>query len=554
MSLQSDLERKPYEAMIASMKLEASTWTPSWRSIRDNIQPTRGMFDGDRPNNGRLIDHKIMLDGTPFRASEKLADGLAAYLTSPSRPWWRPTLSDPDLMEYEPVKLWLGEAEREMYAVQAGSNIHTSFREAYAEYGSFGTSAMALLQDREDVIRGRTYTIGEYYLAQGADHRVNRAAYHLKKTVGQLVEEYGEDAVSPTVKRLYDQKRLDSWVTCCHIIVPNLNRKRSMADNRNMPFLSLTWEEGSPKDTYLDRSGFMEFPILAARWGVTGNNVYGNSAPGWTTLGDAKMLQKLKRDELMGVEKVMDPPVQSDATVDGSVNTLPGGLTRTSSTTRDGGVRPAYQIQPEFRAIRDVINDTRMAIREGHFIDLFQMISGDEKAGRTAREIVERASERMTLLGPLVERLYQEKLSPFIRRQFNVMYRAGMLPPPPPELEGRAINIELISILAQAQKATGTRQIDEQLAVVGEMAQVYPEAKDLIDPDEAIRARHSMIGAPPKMLRSPEAVAKLREARAQQQAQQAQQEALERTAALAKTASETKVGDGSALDALAGGQ
>lgn len=549
-----EIERKVFESRISSLKQEASTWLPSWRAIRDHHQPTRGMFEGDMPNRGKLIDHKTLLDGTPYRASEKLADGLAAYLTSPSRPWWRPTLSDPDLMEYEPVKVWLDIVERAMYAVQQGSNIHGGFRDCYAEYGSFATSAMALLEDREDVIRARPYTIGEYYLGVGADRRINTFAYHFKKTVGQLVEQYGEKKVSPTVARLYGQKKLDAWVTCCHVVMPNLGAKRGRADNLNMPYISASWEEGGPKDTFLDKSGFQEFPILAARWGVSGSNVYGNASPGWTTLGDAKMLQKLQRDKLIGVEKVIDPPVQADATVEGGVNTLPGGLTRTSAQNRDGGVRSAYQIQPDFAAIQNVINETRKAIDEGHFGNLFLMISQDEKSGRTAREIVERTSEKMAMLGPLVERLYHEKLSPFIRRQFNVMYRAGMIPPPPPELDGHAINIELISVLAQAQKAVGTRTIDEQLAVVGELSALYPEAKDLIDPDEAVRARHAMIGAPPKMLRSPEAVTQLRDARAKQQAQQAQQESVERAAALAKTASDTKLGTGSALDALAGGQ
>ena len=132
-------ERKPLEQRFSALKGEATTWIPAWREIRNYVNPTRGRFAGDLPNRGKLIDHKLILDSHPQRAIEKLADGLAAYLTSPSRPWWRPTIDDLDLMEWGPVKEWLSKVERGMYSVQAGSNFHTAMHADYKEYASFAT-------------------------------------------------------------------------------------------------------------------------------------------------------------------------------------------------------------------------------------------------------------------------------------------------------------------------------------------------------------------------------------------------------------------------------
>ena len=87
-------ERKPLEQRFSALKGEATTWIPAWREIRNYVNPTRGRFAGDLPNRGKLIDHKLILDSHPQRALEKLADGLAASRTSPSRPWWRPTIDD----------------------------------------------------------------------------------------------------------------------------------------------------------------------------------------------------------------------------------------------------------------------------------------------------------------------------------------------------------------------------------------------------------------------------------------------------------------------------
>lgn len=544
------MERKPFEQRFNSLKLAASSWLPIWRDIRDNINPMAGMFSGEKPGDARAIDHRVILDGTPIRAAEDFASGLSAHLTSPSRPWWKPTLDDPDLSEYEPVKIWLSDLERRMYAIQHGSNIHNVLNVDYGEYGSFATSAMALLEDRQDLMRGRNYTIGEYYVGAGADGRINAFAYEYHRTVGQLVEQYGLKKVSHNVKRQWEKKNLDTWIKCLLVVMPNPERDTTKLDNQNMEYSMAAWEEGTSDGSFLDLSGFQEFPFIVSRYKIRGQSVWGVGSPGWTAKGDAKMLQKMQRDRLIQIEKVGDPPMQADATADGNVVTLPGGLTRTSSLSRDQGVRPAYQIAPDLTGLLETIRETRQAVNEAHFKNLFLLLSQDEAAGRTKHEIVERNSERLTMLGPLVERLYTEKLAPLIRRQFSMMWRAGQIPPPPPEIDGRAINIELISVLAQAQKAVGTRAIDETLAFVGEVAKTIPEAIDNVDADEAIRARSKMVGVPPRIIVSPDVLAKKRKARAEAAQQMAQVDDMERMANIAKTASETKLGDDSALDAV----
>ena len=58
------------------------------------------------------------------------------------------------------------------------------------------------------------------------------------------------------------------------------------------------------------------------------------------------------------------------------------------------------------------------------------------------------------MLGPVLERIDVEVLKPIIERVFAIANRAGILPPPPPEVQGQMMNIEFVSMLAQAQKAT----------------------------------------------------------------------------------------------------
>ena len=54
------------------------------------------------------------------------------------------------------------------------------------------------------------------------------------------------------------------------------------------------------------------------------------------------------------------------------------------------------------------------------------------------------------MLGPVLERLQNELLDPLIENTFDAIIDAGIAPPPPEELQGRPLNVDLIGMLAQA--------------------------------------------------------------------------------------------------------
>ena len=74
------------------------------------------------------------------------------------------------------------------------------------------------------------------------------------------------------------------------------------------------------------------------------------------------------------------------------------------------------------------------------------------------------------MLGPVLERLHNELLSPFIDITFERLATAGVLPPPPPELEGVDLEIEFISTLAQAQRAVAAAGSDRLLGTISTLA------------------------------------------------------------------------------------
>src|SRR5690606_2818780 len=154
---------------------------------------------------------------------------------------------------------------------------------------------------------------------------------------------------------------------------------------------------------------------------------------------------------------------------------------------------------------------------------LFLMLAMDNRQQPApAREIQERHEEKLLMLGPVLERQNDDLLDPLIDRAFAIMARRGLLPPPPPELQGVELRVEYVSILAQAQKMVGTSSLQRLTEYVGGLATIDPQVLDKFDRDQAVDEYADMLGVPPKVVRSDEDVLQIRQQRArQQQAQQA---------------------------------
>jgi hypothetical protein len=130
--------------------------------------------------------------------------------------------------------------------------------------------------------------------------------------------------------------------------------------------------------------------------------------------------------------------------------------------------------------------------------------------------------------------------------------RAKALPPPPPAIAGRNIRVKYVSPLAQAQEMAETAVIEQFAKFIGGLAAVNPQVLDIANFDEMVREYGKRTGIPAKILNSPKILAALRQARAKQEQTAAGAQNAAAAAQTAKVLSDTKVGGGSALEALTG--
>ena len=549
-----ETKRERFNKRLAQLKSERESFDPHWKELSDYIAPRTSRFLGDNDNKGGKKNDKI-INNTATLAARTLEGGMMSGLTSPSRPWFKLTVSNPQMMEYGPVKTWLWFCEQMMRDVFAKSNLYNTLMKMYESLGIYGTGVLGVFEDEDNGIHCYVFPTGSYYIAVSYKGEVDTLYREYKMTVRQLVQQFGVDNVSQTVKILYENNTLEQQVEVVHVIEPNTERVRGRMDKQNKPFISVYFEK-SGTEGLLRESGFDDFPIMAPRWDLTsGEDVYGSS-PGMEALGDIKVLQKYQERRYDLISKGANPPLlaPTELRMSGGINALPGQITYVNSNEVRSGVVPLYTPDPNWIGVIGAdAREHEQRIEQTFYKDIFMMMSGDTRSNITATEINERREEKMLMLGSVVERLETELLTPLVERTFHLLHKQGRLPPPPPEIEAEEMKVEYISVISQAQKAVATVGIERVMSFIGNLAGINQEVIDKIDFDQAVDEYSMMTGVPPTIVRSDEDVQGMREQRAQaQQAQQAQAE-MQQGVQSAKLLSETDMGGDNALAALVQG-
>ena len=533
--------RGQYLKRNSALETERATWIQHWREIGEQMLPRRTRFFYTERNKGLKRNEKI-INSTPLRALRTLSSGMHSGLTSPARPWFRLTMPDPDLAEFDPVKQWLHLTETNMRTVFARSNLYNALPQLYGDVGGFGTGALWVDDDLEDVIRCYVLPCGSYSLAGSARQQVNTIYHRLSMTVGGLVQAFGFENCTTATQEMYRNNNVDAWRIVIHAVEPNLHRDQTKRDSKSMPFRSVWFEADASdgrEDKFLAEGGYQDFPAMCPRWNTTGEDVYGYS-PGMDALGDARALQVLERRKAQLIDLIVRPPMKGPSSLRNQRATLlPGDVTYVDATAGGTTFEPAMVVPAQaLPAIEQSIREHEQRIDEAFFADLWLMIAGDERATpATAEEIRARNDEKLLQLGPVLERLHDELLDPLIDRTFTIMLNRGLIPPPPKELQEMAargenseLKVEYISVLAQAQKLVGTGAVERLYAFSANVASTHAEALDLVDTDVMVREYATMLGVNPKIVRGEEEVQALRDAKAQAAQQQAQMAAMQQAA------------------------
>lgn len=526
--------REKVQSRWDALKEERSSWMSHWKDISEVLLPRAGRFLPTENNRGGKAAFRKILDSTGTRALRTLSGGMMSGMTSPARPWFRLTTFNPELDESYEVKVWMSQVTSLMQMVFYKSNTYRALQMSYEELGAFGTSATLIYDDFDRVIHCHPLTIGEFAIATDSRGRVNTVYREFRMTVAMLVQEFGLENVSRTVKDLYDRGQMDEWVEVINAIEPRTERDPRKTDAKNMPYLSVYFEKSGDKGKVLRETGFTEFPAMCARWSVTGGDIYGTS-PGMEALGDLCQLQQMQFRKSQAIDYKVHPPVLIPSEMKNmGTQFLPGGVIPYSNAQQAQQIRSAYMVDLDLNSLLVDIQDVRQRINEAFYRDIFMLMVNSSDKTMTATEVTERHEEKMLLMGPVLERLNAEMLDPLINIVFNKLVQADLLPPLPEDLQGQQLNVEFISILAQAQKAISTNSVDRMFSVLGNLAGMRPDIVDNVDLDFWPQWYADALGVDPRFIVSGKKVAVIREQRAQAEQQAAAMEQLQGATQAAK--------------------
>ena len=525
------LEKHCTERLNGLRAWRYSWWVQNWADLAEFELPRRSVWltqssgGFPTPNNmlrGREIN-KSIVDPTATYAARVCAGGLVSGLVSPSRPWFLMKTAENRGDLDGDARRWIDETQDRLYTILAGSNFYESEAQEKEDLVVFGTAPCLIYEDKTDIFRCQNPCIGEYYLANDGSNRVNTYARQFLNTVSQAIDSFGADSSPDDIKAMWAQKgsALDRERIISHIIEPNyaIGEDKIGKVPGNFAWREIYWVWAAGSKQPLSMRGFHDQPFTVARWSTQSNDAYGRS-PGMDILPDVIQLQVMTRRLAEAIEKQVRPPLLADMSMKNQPSSsLPGHVTYVPKLGPDTGMRSIYQVNPDVAAMSANIAAIEQRIKTGLFVDLFMMISEQQGDRRSATEIQAKMSEKMQILGPVIEGMLGV-LKLKLKRIYGILLRKGFIDPPPKSIKG-PISLDFISALAMAQKASVSGGMEHIAGLIGNLVPVFPEAKDLLDTDNYIRTMNSILCNPNTILRSSDQVEQIR--KMQQQAAAATQ-------------------------------
>lgn len=481
---------------FAQLRQERRSWEPFWRDVKEYIVPRRGRFlfssSSSEVNRGvPVADRRI--NAAASRALSILASGMQSGLTSKARQWFLLTHPDPEVSRYQPVRVWYDQVQDVLEGMYRRSNVYSALLHTYYEMAGFGTGALSVLSHPDKVLFCRPYTTGSYYLSTDHWFEVDSFYYTEYLTAHQLLLNYGRAALPAAVLGALDSDRHETRFETVNAILRHPEQFGVVAPG-GKPIASVHFlSRGHDGDKFLRVSGYDSWPVMTPRWDVVDVDVYG-APPTEDIMGDIRMVQRMEADGLKGLAKGVTPPMRIPPELERrGLNMQPGGLNVVSSMN-EHAVAPLMTAQVNMQQLQMKIDRVIEGIRDGLYNSLFLALLTQDNPQMTAREVVERHEEKLLMLGPVLERIHYELLDPLIARTFALANEAGLIPPPPADIDLGATQIEYVSILSQAQKAVGVSRIEQSVQFLGNMVAVYPEVRHALDPLKAYKEYNNMIG------------------------------------------------------------
>jgi hypothetical protein len=510
---------KEIKSRMSQLEQNRSRFIDRWTEAQKYVAPV--VYDWH--NLDSIPEIPSRYTSAPCNYLDILVSGLVGYSASPNIQWYKLMLENSSQMDEYGVKDWLEETEEVMNAEFNRSNFYTQIKNIIQSAAVIGHGIMLCDEDlAENKLRFSAIKANEIFLDADESGKIDTIFRKYLMTLRNAVEFFGIENLDQNLQEDYkDSAKWNNKVEILFAVFPRKEYNEDIKDSLNKPFAAIYVDLKHNK--IIKESGYDENPYAVFEWDQIPGLAYSNS-PAICALPDIKELNIAKKTSMEICQTSAEPPMRISSSIR-NVSLVPRGFTFIN--TPDEIIEP-IRTGENYPITLSEVEGMKQAVKDWFNVDFFLMLQ--QKQGRmTATEVQELQGEKSAVLSNLVISL-NETLTQVIQRSFNLLVKQDKIPPLPISLEGQAaaMKIDFIGPLSMAQKKYHTLGgIQQALALVGPIMQMFPNSGDYIDPDVLMKRALEGQGMPQAVIREDEDVKKLREARAQAQMeaqQQAQQQ------------------------------
>lgn len=515
----------------------------------------------------------------PVKMVEKGAAGFHTNLTSPARPWFRfrPKTYGVAAEESDSssaVNRAMDSATSAVEWLMTNSNCYSQCHKFYKHWLTFGTAAMLVIPDEKTIAKTITLRPGTFAIDVDDDGKVNRLARKFSWTIEQIIQFFGKANLPES---LLNKKDKAMRFTIINLIEPNatdidrtwdkISKTIKLDENYTYRSIYFFKDPSIAPDTrgiIKPVRGFTYNPIVACRYEHEYGDVWGMGA-GLTALPIARGLDSYKYD----LQKVSGDNAEPAVVASSELKDEGLQLGRRGVNWSQPGAQRENMVVPILASGRDMVLTKEEALAaqqelsEMFFVSAFATIDALKMnpGVKTATEVEQLVRENLEMLGAHVANLDEEFLDPLVTAHFRIAQDAGLALPgkesPFGSIDIASMEIEYVSAIHLAQKASRLKNTQAWLALVGQMGAVDETILMLPDWEYALREIQRMMGVPEKMAKDDKVFAEIRQQAAEAKRKAAEIQQMAMNAQTAKSIAEMPVdmnhAGGRLAEAMGGG-
>lgn len=391
-------------------------------------------------------------------------------------------------------QLWLENVTKAQYQAIQNSNFYFAAHSGFLDEGCFGTSCMFVEESRKanQIVNFRMFSIENYNIIEDSEGNPAGVVLRDHYTPAQLAEKFGLEALPQSIQGKVTTQGDTTTREEVYLGIlenpeydPRKVNERGLAPANMRPYRAVYYM-GEEKHVIAE-DGYYEFPCAIVRLNKNYNEVFGRS-PAMSALHAYKILTKMSESDIIAYERHARPGYLIDShSVLGTPNPAPGAFTVYDSAKGPNPVKP-WPVAENPNVGQQAEEIYRREVEMAFMRDVFLTLNAEEvaKAGITATQLTIAKSERLAQIGPHLKINERDKVRPIMERLFGIMWRNGMVPPPPEEMQGAQFEAQPTSpIFAAVQSAPELEAIERKMQYCASVEARFPEIWDRFNFDAA---------------------------------------------------------------------